>query len=242
MDWTKAKTILIVALLATNLFLIYSHQTRHIDVRETGNDEVIAQLMEQRNLELAVEIPKEQPDMHILHGEYLSVDDAEVKALAESMPAVDSGYEKVAEDFLEYLGILDEAVSYDSTLTASDEAEKAKYDICVHFINRVDGLQIAENFIDVYFKDGQVSDLKYHFLDDVELSQRRVETISAAVAAMSIGSESPNEKLVITDIRPVYWVPETDIELGETVSDTAFPAWEITLASGEKRYVEAVQI
>lgn len=237
MDWTKAKTILIVALLATNLFLIYSHQTRHIDVGEEGNDEAIAQLMEQRNLELAVEIPKNHPNVHILHGEYLSVDDEEVKALAESLPPVDSGYEKTAEDFLEYLGIYDEAVVYEETVGAS-----AEYDACVHFINRVDGLQIAENFIDVYFKDGQVSDMKYHFLDDVELSQRRVETISAAVAAMSIGSESPNEKLVITDIRPVYWVPETDIELGETVSDTAFPAWEITLESGEKRYVEAVQI
>jgi len=93
MDWTKAKTILIVALLATNLFLIYSHQTRHIDVGEEGNDEAIAQLMEQRNLELAVEIPKDHPNVHILHGEYLSVDDEEVKALAESLPPVDSGYE-----------------------------------------------------------------------------------------------------------------------------------------------------
>ncbi|MBR6015410.1 MAG: hypothetical protein IK059_04970, partial [Firmicutes bacterium] len=180
MDWTKAKTILIVALLATNIFLIYSHQTRHIDTGEAGNDEAIAQLMEQRNLELAVEIPKDHPNVHILHGEYLSVDKEEVKALAVSMPRVESGYEKAAADFLEYLGILDEAVVYDETVVPdadSDEPESPQYDVCVHFINRVDGLQIAENFIDVYFKDGQVSDMKYHFLDDVELSQRRVETV-----------------------------------------------------------------
>lgn len=242
MDWTKAKTILIIALLATNVFLIYSHQTRHLDVHETGNDEVVAQLMEQRNLELTVEIPKVQPNVHILHGEYLSVDREEIKALAFSVPRVEGGYEKAAEDFLEYLGIFDEAVVYDSTTSGTDRPEGAEYDACVHFVNVVDGLQIAENFIDVYFEEGQVSDMKYRFLDDVELSPRRVETISAAVAVMSLGSETPGEKLVITGIRPVYRVPEADIELGETVSDTAFPAWEITLGSGEKKYVEAVQI
>ena len=134
---------------------------------------------------------------------------------------------------------------YEGTSLASDEAEAdddPEYDVCVRFINRVDGLQIAENYINVYFNDGWVSDMKYYFLDNVELSQRRIEVISAAVAIMSIGSENPGEKLVITGIEPVYWVPETDIELGETVSDTAFPAWEITLESGEKRYVEAIQI
>lgn len=238
MDWTKAKTILIIALIATNVFLIYSLLERHSDRGEMTNEEVILQLMEQRNIELEVDIPRLHPSLRIIQGEYLSVDREEIAALAQRMPAATSDYEGVAEDFLEYLGILDDETVYEET----ELFEDGDIDASVRFKNEVEGLQIAENYIEVYFKDGRITDMNYHWLDDVEVSPRKIETMSAAVALMSLVNQQPGAKMTITGIELVYWVPDTDMELGETVSDTAFPTWEITLSSGEKKYVGAVQI
>ncbi|MBQ7606229.1 MAG: two-component system regulatory protein YycI [Firmicutes bacterium] len=238
MDWTKAKTILIIALIATNVFLIYSLLDRHSDRGEMTNEKVILQLMEQRNIELEVDIPRLHPSLRIIQGEYLSVDREEIAALAQRMPAATSDYEGVAEDFLEYLGILDDETVYEET----ELFEDGDIDASVRFKNEVEGLQIAENYIEVYFKDGRITDMNYHWLDDVEVSPRKIETMSAAVALMSLVNQQPGAKMTITGIELVYWVPDTDMELGETVSDTAFPTWEITLASGEKKYVGAVQI
>lgn len=238
MDWTKAKTILIIALIATNVFLIYSLLDRHSDRGEMTNEEVILQLMEQRNIELEVDIPRLHPSLRIIQGEYLSVGREEIAALAQGMPAATSDYEGVAEDFLEYLGILDDETVYEET----ELFEDGDIDASVRFKNEVEGLQIAENYIEVYFKDGRITDMNYHWLDDVEVSPRKIETMSAAVALMSLVNQQPGAKMTITGIELVYWVPDTDMELGETVSDTAFPTWEITLSSGEKKYVGAVQI
>ncbi len=238
MDWTKAKTILIIALIATNVFLIYSLLDRHSDRGEMTNEEVILQLMEQRNIELEVDIPRLHPSLRIIQGEYLSVDRGEIAALAQEMPTATSDYEGVAEDFLEYLGILDDETVYEET----ELFEDGDIDASVRFKNEVEGLQIAENYIEVYFKDGRITDMNYHWLDDVEVSPRKIETMSAAVALMSLVNQQPGAKMTITGIELVYWVPDTDMELGETVSDTAFPTWEITLSSGEKKYVGAVQI
>lgn len=238
MDWTKAKTILIIALIATNAFLIYSLLDRHSDRGEMTNEEVILQLMEQRNIELEVDIPRLHPSLRIIQGEYLSVDREEIAALAQRMPAATSDYEGVAEDFLEYLGILDDETVYEET----ELFEDGDIDASVRFKNEVEGLQIAENYIEVYFKDGRITDMNYHWLDDVEVSPRKIETMSAAVALMSLVNQQPGAKMTITGIELVYWVPDTDMELGETVSDTAFPTWEITLSNGEKKYVGAVQI
>ncbi len=238
MDWTKAKTILIIALIATNVFLIYSLLDRHSDRGEMTNEEVILQLMEQRNIELEVDIPRLHPSLRIIQGEYLSVDREEIAALAQGMPTATSDYEGVAEDFLEYLGILDDETVYEET----ELFEDGDIDASVRFKNEVEGLQIAENYIEVYFKDGRITDMNYHWLDDVEVSPRKIETMSAAVALMSLVNQQPGAKMTITGIELVYWVPDTDMELGETVSDTAFPTWEITLSSGEKKYVGAVQI
>ena len=238
MDWTKAKTILIIALIATNVFLIYSLLDRHSDRGEMTNEEVILQLMEQRNIELEVDIPRLHPSLRIIQGEYLSVDREEIAALAQRMPAATSDYEGVAEDFLEYMGILDDETVYEET----ELFEDGDIDASVRFKNEVEGLQIAENYIEVYFKDGRITDMNYHWLDDVEVSPRKIETMSAAVALMSLVNQQPGAKMTITGIELVYWVPDTDMELGETVSDTAFPTWEITLSSGEKKYVGAVQI
>ncbi len=238
MDWTKAKTILIVALLATNIFLIYSHLDRHNEIGEVTNEDVILQVMEQRNIELDVEIPHSHPNLSIIQGEYLSVSREEIVALAQGLPLTFSDYRSAAEDFLEYLGLFDKETIYASTESYSD----GDYEAVVSFVAEVEGLQIAENYIDVYFNAGRIVDMKYHWLDDIEIAPRKVETISATVALMSLVNNEPGNKMTITDIKLVYWVPETDMELGETVSDTAFPTWQITLDTGEIIYIEAAQI
>lgn len=243
MDWTKAKTILIIALLATNIFLIASHASRHSGSEQTTNDAALLQILASRNIEVATEIPTAHPNMRILHGEYTSVSNEEISAMIAAQDESvtyedgDKACFEAAAGFLEQLGLFDDDVAEDRQ---ANLPESAAADYVVTFRNEVEGVTVAGNYMNVYFREGKVSGLQYRWLDRTELSQRKVETIPAAVALMSVENADTETPMVITDIRMVYWIPTTSIEIGEAVSDTAFPAWRFSVEGQKDIYIEAI--
>ena len=237
MDWTKAKTILIVALLATNIFLLGSHAWRHSAAGEPENEAALLQLLSSRNITLSVEVPKSQKPMPILQGEYVSIGDEDIRALMGSQKEVsgsdDEDYAKAAEDFITYLGMMDDSLRVKSVEQSGDRAE-------VVFESKIGPVEVAGNFMKCTFEGGKICDFDYHWLKSTGLTQRKAELISAAAALLTLENEG-GDAMEITGINLVYRVPENAEEGYEgTVSDTAFPTWEICTAAGEKIYVEAV--
>lgn len=238
MDWTKAKTILIIALLATNLFLLGSHAMRHGGVGDEENGAALLQILASRNIMLEVEVPKNHKPMPILQGEYVDASDEEVEALIEGSRKNEpcesrDDYIKAAEDFITYLGMMDESVA----LTDVTE-EKGKTQVL--FESRIGPVEVAGNYMQCTFENGRISGFKYRWLKAAGMSQRKANIISAAAALLTL-ENTEGKEIRITGINLVYHVPEnSDVDYGSAVSDTAFPTWEICTGDGERIYVEAV--
>ena len=98
MDWTKAKSILIVALLVTNLVLIATYflqnNSQKNDDKEMQNATV--KLLEQKNIFVNTDIPQEHPRMAKLTVRYDKMNQTAVeeqlalqKALTDPAPTDD---------------------------------------------------------------------------------------------------------------------------------------------------------
>ena len=84
MDWTKAKTILIIALIITDIFLIATYVQKD-DNGELRNEKALLSVLEENQIFIGIErIPEKHEDMPTLSAEYRSVTQEEVEALIES--------------------------------------------------------------------------------------------------------------------------------------------------------------
>lgn len=239
MDWTKAKTILIVVLLATNAFLLVSITSK--GKPQNTNEVALLTILENKGIMLQAELPKKQSNMQLIHGDYLLCDEEEVNALIEAQnylpeDADEDAYAAAAGDFIEYLGVFSENVVFDCVELERDTAR-------VRFKNVVDNIVLAGSYMMCTFENGKLSDFDYKWLKPTEMSPQKVETVSAAVALMSLTRPEDFEIITVTGIEMIYWIPDTDtdIDVGNAISDTAFPTWRITTEEAGEFFVEAVQ-
>ena len=116
MDWTKAKTILIIALIVTDIFLIATYGSKY-NAEETGNEEALAAVLEGNNIYVdAQKIPRKHRSMPALSVEYKGVAEEDIAALIESTDiraagGSDEAYIEAASDFISYLGMQSEYIS-----------------------------------------------------------------------------------------------------------------------------------
>lgn len=81
MDWSKAKTILIVAFLITNILLVAVLLSSQRQVETTTKDgfiEDVTKLLNNKNISIDTEIPRAIPSLNILTVEYEMLDSYEV--------------------------------------------------------------------------------------------------------------------------------------------------------------------
>ena len=84
MDWNKAKTVLIIAFTALNIFLgtqlfqSWSEQARMADVTETSQQE-LEQLLHEKKISLETQLPHDRPTVSLLAAEITSPGDGWVQ-------------------------------------------------------------------------------------------------------------------------------------------------------------------
>ena len=133
MDWTKAKTILIVALIVTNLVLIATYFLREYQFKSDEKEMKVAtiRLLEDKNIFVETEIPKNHERMPKLTVQYDKIDQeiieeqlANHKAL---MPEEVTGDNLIAltTDFIERCNLMTENVTFDKIERAEDSIRKA---------------------------------------------------------------------------------------------------------------------
>lgn len=243
MDWTKAKNILIVALIATNLVLLFTYAFQEESLSET-EDTVLADtiaLLETKNIFVKVPIPKKHNRMPVLTVEYGAMDQTLYEQeldVQEHLPA-DRRSEKdlrnKAEKFLRNCGLLTENVVYESLETAEGETT-------VIYSNQVNGIRIEDSYIKCVIKDGKVTAVDRDWLDPVAFGKMKKEIIPAATALIKFMAEhEEEEKIYVEDISLVYWLDTSSIEAKFAVSDTAFPSWKFTYNRGKIQHVMAYE-
>lgn len=235
MDWSKAKTILIIALLATNLFLIFTYGFKNFDKSQGTNEVALLTILEERGIVINTEIPKSHKAQLIIQGEYASYSNEKLEEIMTIVDEYDDieGYISMASYVVKELDLWCDTMVFEFNNDFEQPTVTIK--------NRVGDMLLEGSYIKCIFSKGQLIDFQCKWLIPIEFSSRKVETVSAAVALMSVTNPNENSILIIDDIEMVYWIPDTDIHVNMAVSDTAFPTWKITSQNGKEFFIEAVQ-
>ena len=86
MDWSKAKNVLIIAFVITNIFLIYHIQKDvfNKEVLSENNENKVKEvidILEKRNIKVKATVPVEVPELPLLEVEYITYDTEEMEQL-----------------------------------------------------------------------------------------------------------------------------------------------------------------
>jgi len=122
MDWTKAKSILIVALLVTNLVLIATYFFQNNDLKndEKEMEAVTIKLLAEKNIFVETDIPKGNHRMPKLTVQYDKMNEDAINgqlADQEVLPEAertDENLISMTTDFIEKCDLLTDNVTFDS--------------------------------------------------------------------------------------------------------------------------------
>jgi regulatory protein YycI of two-component signal transduction system YycFG len=244
MDWTKAKTILIIALLTTNLVLGGALGFRDFGVAAKENVP-LEDILADRNIFLETGVPENYPaKMPVLFVEYENTDYEAVEKALENQGVLlrdewsEQKIRAAADKVLTESGLMTENVVF-SHIEKGDESEGA---VKIVYKNTKDGISIEESYISCDMTNGRIAEVERKWLKPVGVHEKKGEIISPLSALLQLLSDKEeSEELHVEKIELVYWLNPDDMGIEAPVDDTALPAWKITCAGEEPRYVTAFE-
>ncbi|MFV0517087.1 MAG: two-component system regulatory protein YycI [Aminipila sp.] len=239
MDWSKTKNILIIALIATNIFLMFTYFTKNQEVKQNGTQDIILSVLENKNIFVDNKIPQKYEKMPAINIEYSKVKrDLVEKNIRTSNydvseKPIDEEYKKVADSFLRDSKISTDNLKF-KTVMLEDNVAMVRYQ------SNYKGVAIADRYLDVHFIDGKITDVTKEVIIPTPQSKRKLNIISPEEALLVFMSEKSGAETVhVENIEPVFWVNDTSFDGEALLSDTAFPAWQITYNGGKITYIDA---
>ena len=243
MNWSRAKTILIIAFVITDIFLLFIYFKPGIKSEEFNDNKALAEFLAQKGIYVDEKtIPRGQYDLAVLyvHGEdescgafdlLLSPGKGRWKAEGDG----DKDYQQAADAFIKEAGGAFVTAVFDGIIR--DEGYvKAVYK------NVINGITIETSNVIVIFRDGTIVDYDCDWLEIKGFHENSQKTISAAQALLLfMALNEDGAEAYIDSIEMVYWLDET-VQIDLPVSeDTAFPMWKITYNGGDHRHIDAFE-
>lgn len=237
MDWTKAKNILIIALVITNIILIVTYTTK--DEPHQGPDEdALIDYLNSKNIILETEIPKKQKKMAALTVEYDNLDESLLEETLQKQKPVrkpnlkNEDYVEIADTFLKKCNLMTETTTLDK-VTRDDKI------ITVSYKNVYEDIPIDDSYIQCMIKGGKVIELKRYWLKPVHFEKMKKEPISAGSALMKFSGENTGEEIHVEEMQLVYWVDPNSFDTEAVIQDTVLPAWKIVYNDGKIAHIPA---
>lgn len=235
MDWTKSKTILIVALLVTNLFLLttyrFSGDRSSADAAQLESETIA--LLEEQNIFIKGELPERHSDMPVLTVTYSRLDETFLSEKLDAQVPLGPSYRNresilmMVEDFLKSCGVWNGGVVLESYQHDGDR-------ILVSYANVYEEFRIEESYILCTVVGGKVEALERVWLEPVAFGRTKRSTMSASAALLSLLSKKHAQGAVLVEgIELIYWLDQQDYTGENMISDTAFPTWKITYNDGQ---------
>lgn len=159
MDWSKAKTILIVAFIVTNLllgFVIFSKDNKgESTIKESFIEDVIG-ILARKNIEVASEIPREMPTLNTLSVEY------EIQELDSINKSFFKGQGQIESNDKDFIRILHEEEAITVTNSKILKYQKDNKTSLYKEVDKEKAKEIALSFL--ADKDFDISDMKLSFI------------------------------------------------------------------------------
>lgn len=261
MDWAKAKFILIIAFIITNMFLGYSYyktknaaQNQNEHFSDGEYKEYVQLLLEKKNIELRAKVPEHEKRLGPILVKYEMPDRDMYKALVKDAGAVYE-FEGANKSVLTFDAKLknydvESAIDYANGFLELHElnrpgiklkkaSENPEY-IEVVFAGDYDGYFLEKSYMSFKFqRDGTLRVERLWLIPEKSGFQKRI-LISPYEAIVKIYPELDGSS-VITDISLGYYFKlGENLNIKDTKTAKAFPAWRITLSDGTEKYVSAL--
>jgi hypothetical protein len=241
MDWTKAKNILIIALLVTNLVLLGAYVLRETQ-RSDDDEETLRRILTEYKVFLETETPRRPAPMAVLYVRPETEDEALIeKALAEQEPIPVAARDRdsllnAANAVLERCGLLTENAKPETPFQT--EGEKT----IIRYRDVFEGIPIEESYILCTMENGRVTKIGRKWYTPLELHDAKGEIIGPTEALMQLLPEKDKEKaLIVRDMELVYHVNPDRPGAESLIGDTALPAWKVTDDEGGVSYIAAYE-
>lgn len=245
MDWSKAKTIIIVALIAVNIFLlgVYRDWTGKSQAEEQADvlEETLA-LLENRDIDLKVELPESAGEVAACVVDRIAINETTINTLLsqeEALPVEERTEEYIrakAQAFLERLGVWNEDTFISKYEVGGDGS------VLMTFGSSIKGIPVEISNLYCYVSDGKVSVVIGVWMTGSDQGQTPHETILPVRALLDFAGQVPREydkngelvPLHIINMEMVYRFDNDAMLEGTIVSDTAFPYWKFTYIVGSE--------
>ncbi|MFA5528347.1 MAG: hypothetical protein WC996_06985 [Peptostreptococcales bacterium] len=233
MDWSKAKNILIIALIITNILLFADLMLVKEEI-ELFDDNVIndtLSILNERDIYVYAQISTEQKYLPVLEVEYDEITDEDIQHIINNQEDIrtlgisrEQTVEKV-ERFLRENGLEDE----DMVLQEPIKYENNQY--ILTYKKYYNNIALEECHMTVIAEDGVIVNIDRIWLNAIGKGKMAKKTIPVTTALLRFASNLPSDAekpIIITDIEAAYWLKTSAYDQEITRQDTALPAWKIT--------------
>lgn len=197
MDWTKAKTILIIALLLTDCILgvlyyqqyMRSNMTHELEIRDT------VEFLENHHIYVDTEVPEKSRKMPVLTVKYEDTDEERVTGvLAEQEggrhdACTEEELRALCDDILSRCGFTEKTLTYDSCKT-----ERGGSYAEVKYKNIYDDIPLEKSGITCIVEEGQVVRLDRQWFNPVKYGKTKQKVIPAVDALIQFATDRVKKK------------------------------------------------
>lgn len=250
MDWSKAKNILIVALLATNLILLGAIYVEKAEVKSSDEatlreDTVL--LLKEHGIYVEEDIiPEKDQRLPVLFVKYEEGDQSIIASVLEDSDirvaegAGEEAYRQAADQLILLAGFYRKSMVYRSVI----EEEGT---VTVNYGMEYEGFSVDNSQLAVTFEDGRPVDMMRKWAEPFSMGKNKKQVMPALTALIKFMTEQetavPEEErddIFIEEIRLVYWLEGYE-ESDNVSEDTAVPYWCIHYNGDQLSYIAAYE-
>ena|GEM_PF-2837050 len=246
MDWAKAKTIIIIALVVLNVFLCLSFGVFREPFRpEEADSDLLADtmtLLETRGIDVKSDLPSAAGAHSIVTVDRIALSESRINRLIARETALEpeerteENIRAKAQSFLEELGVWNENTYISKYEVGGDGS------ILLTFGSKVNGIPLELSNLYCYVSGGKIAVVIGVWMIGHETGEKPRETISPTDALLAFAGDVPRPRdaegelvpLHVTNMEMVYHFDSDSMANGLTVSDTAFPYWKFTYIVGSE--------
>lgn len=235
MDWSRAKTIMIVSFLLLNVLLGYQQWSKRADHTSSTTDNAdlvqeTTKLLNAQRIKVETQIPIETPKLSQLTGKLSDKFRNSTKVSFQKSIPYSGGLlvRNTLRDVMQQIGI-EHIASYKVDTTLSKQGE-------IVYLQTVDEYPLFEYAVTLYESGNEITGYKQSYIEVQSGGDPREQRVISAYTAIRRLAENGflPEGSIIQDIRMGYQGQRFD-------SDTQYmlPFWRISTRAGESYYVQA---
>ncbi|TCO77934.1 two-component system regulatory protein YycI [Marinisporobacter balticus] len=271
MDWGKAKNILIIALVITNVFLIYNIEKDMFEsnissmVKEENIQDVLM-ILEENNIKVKAEVPRTVLELSVLNVEYEIYEEEKLEKIFNKEEDTQIDLSVINNKIIRYENDNENMIIQDlNEKKAKDEAEAfiSKYGFMTNDVDYWETTQDIDGYHVLFKQKYQDRFLEYSYMQvtvnrlgikkfermwlkplDTDSNKKEIIPATKALLKCMYFLNTSDEEVVIKDVALGYWFDPSHISLtnSENIkSGTAFPAWRILLEDGQTKFVAAYE-